>query len=94
MHAIDHALRPVLAALGVREVLEPVIASDAQIIEIDCGGYQLDAQTRWRIERSMRGLIERAMPQRSAAEANAACEADAVLARICAHHGDARAVIR
>jgi FMN reductase len=76
--ALDYALKPVLSALGARDILDAVYASDAQIPTMD-GRYEVDAEIGTRVDQSLRSVIERAAQYR--AEAEAARERDAVLAR-------------
>lgn len=76
--ALDYALKPVLSALGARDILDAVYASDTQIPTVD-GEYRVDADIDARVDGSLRGVIERAAQFR--AEAEAARERDAVLAR-------------
>jgi len=76
--ALDYALKPVLSALGARDILDAVYASDAQIPSVD-GRYEVDAEIGVRVEQSLRSVIERAAQYD--AEAEAARERDAVLAR-------------
>lgn len=78
--ALDYALKPVLSALGARDILDAVYASDAQITKDEAGRYHVSAEIGARVEQSLRGVIERAGEYR-AAEA-AAHERDAVLARL------------
>ncbi len=76
--ALDYALKPVLSALGARDILDAVYASDAQIPTVE-GRYEVDAEIGTRVDQSLRSVIERASQYR--AEAEAARERDAVLAR-------------
>lgn len=60
--AVDYALRPVLAALGAREILDTVFATDAQFDADDSGAWQPHAAVRERLERALAsgsGLIDR-----------------------------------
>jgi FMN reductase len=63
--ALDYGLRPVLHALGARQVLEAVFATDGQFAKHAALGYVPDAEVVARLERSLRPLLE-AMPQRPA----------------------------
>ncbi|ABM95104.1 NADPH-dependent FMN reductase [Methylibium petroleiphilum] len=56
--ALDYALKPVLSALGARDILDAVYASDAQIPSVD-GRYEVDAEIGVRVEQSLRSVIER-----------------------------------
>ena len=80
--ALDYALKPVLSALGARDILDAVYASDAQISRIvtEAGdAYAVSEEIADRIESSLRGLIERATEFN--AQAAAALESDALLHR-------------
>lgn len=57
--AIDYALRPLLAALGARHVLDGVFASDAQLQPHEAGGYLPDAALVERLDRAVQPLFER-----------------------------------
>lgn len=76
--ALDYALKPVLSALGARDILDAVYASDAQIPTVE-GRYEVDAEIGTRVDQSLRSVIERSSQYR--AETEAARERDAVLAR-------------
>lgn len=78
--AIDYALKPVLSALGARDILDAVYATDAQIPRIDGPGYRVDDDVSQRIEKSLHSVIERAKELR--AEEQAAQQRDDVLARL------------
>jgi len=60
--ALDYALKPVLSALGARDVLDGVFASDSQIPDLPGRGYVLDDAVRERLERVVGGLIQRLAP--------------------------------
>jgi len=80
--ALDYALKPVLSALGARDILDAVYASDAQISRIvtEAGdAYAVSEEIADRVENSLRGLIERAAELD--AHAAAALEGDALLHR-------------
>ena len=51
--AVDYALRPVLAALGAREILDTVYATDAQFEADERGGWRVDAAVRERLGRAL-----------------------------------------
>lgn len=53
--ALDYALRPVLAALGARHILDGVFATDAQLQPHDAG-YVPDDELVARIDRALQGL--------------------------------------
>lgn len=59
--AVDYALRPVLAALGAREILDTVFATDAQFERDDehgeAGGWRPDAAVRERLQRALAGTV-------------------------------------
>lgn len=60
--AVDYALRPVLAALGAREILDTVFATDAQFDADDSGAWRPQPAVRERLERALAsggGLIDR-----------------------------------
>lgn len=77
--ALDYALKPVLSALGAREILDPVFATDPQIPRHEQQGYLPSAEVQARVLRSLQSLVERAEDfQRLEA---AARERDALLAR-------------
>lgn len=57
--AIDYALKPVLSALGARDILDPVYATDAQIPKHPTLGYTPASELRERIDNALRSLIER-----------------------------------
>jgi FMN reductase len=80
--ALDYSLKPVLSALGARELLDAVYASDAQIERLpdeQGGGFHVDAAIVARVERSLQGVIDRAAELHD--EALAAAERDALLDR-------------
>lgn len=56
--ALDYALRPVLAALGARHILDGVFATDAQLTPHEAGGYVPDVALVQRLDRAIAGLIE------------------------------------
>jgi FMN reductase len=51
--AVDYALRPVLVALGAREILDTVFATDAQFDAAVEGGWRPDAVVRERLQRAL-----------------------------------------
>jgi FMN reductase len=91
--ALDYALKPVLSALGARDILDAVYASDAQVTRIvggagDAGdAFAVHEEISERIDRSLQGLVGRARAWR--AEAEAAEERDALLRRARHAAGDA-----
>lgn len=54
--AVDYALRPVLGALGARDILDTVFATDAQFEPADAGGWQPNAAVRERLARALGGV--------------------------------------
>jgi FMN reductase len=88
--ALDYALKPVLSALGARDILDAVYASDAQVTRIVGGAgdaFAVHEDISERIDRSLQGLVARARAWR--AEAEAAEERDALLQRARHAGGDA-----
>lgn len=77
--ALDYALKPVLSALGARDILDPVFATDPQIPKHDQQGYLPSAEVQERVQRSLQTLIERAEDFQR--QEDAARERDALLAR-------------
>jgi len=59
--AIDYALRPVLAALGARHVLDTVYVLDSQLVPHEQLRFVPDDATVQRLDRALQGLYE---PQR------------------------------
>ena len=58
--ALDYALKPVLSALGARDILDPVFATDAQIAKHDTLGYVPDDEIVRRVDAALQILIDRA----------------------------------
>jgi len=79
--AVGHALRPVLRALGARDILDTVVASDAEIVALESGAYRIGDPPRWRLEQSLRALLDTARSH-GAGRATAARATDALLARV------------
>ena len=78
--ALDYALKPVLSALGARDILDPVFATDAQIVRHDALGYAPTLEIVERVEVALQILIDRAEEfDRSEV---AARERDELLARL------------
>jgi FMN reductase len=86
--ALDYALKPVLSALGARDILDPVYATDPQIPRHPQQGYVPAAEVQERVQRSLQVLIGRADAYERQLEA--AQERDALLARA---RGDAAATL-
>ncbi len=81
--ALEYALKPVLAALGARDILDPVFASDAQIVKDASGAYHPLPDVAARIDTVVAPVIERAEEfERSEA---AARERDELIARLQPH---------
>jgi len=78
--ALDYALKPVLSALGARDILDPVFATDAQVTRHETLGYAPVPEVVGRIESALQGLIDRA--EEFARGEAAARERDALLARL------------
>lgn len=55
--ALDYALKPVLAALGARDILDGVYAIDAQLVPHESGGYVPDASLVERLDRALQPLV-------------------------------------
>jgi FMN reductase len=77
--ALDYALKPVLSALGARDILDPVFATDSQIPKHDAQGYLPSADVQERVQRSLQALIDQAEDFQR--QEDAARERDALLAR-------------
>ena len=58
--ALDYALKPVLSALGARDILDGVFATDAQLVSDGKGNYTADAALATRLERALAPLQTRA----------------------------------
>lgn len=56
--ALDYALKPVLSALGARDILDPIYATDAHLPRVD-GSYGLDAGIGRRLGEASQELHER-----------------------------------
>jgi FMN reductase len=82
--ALDYALKPVLSALGARDILDPVFATDPQIPKHETEGYQPSADVQERVRASLRTLIDRA--EEFQRQEDAVRERDALLSR--ARSGD------
>jgi len=77
--ALDYALKPVLSALGARDILDPVFATDTQIPRHETEGYRPSADVQQRVMGSLQTLIERA--EEFQRREDAALERDALLSR-------------
>ena len=78
--ALDYALKPVLSALGARDILDPVFATDAQITKHETLGYSPLPDVIERVESALQILIDRAEEFERSEEA--ARERDELLARL------------
>ena len=78
--ALDYALKPVLSALGARDILDPVFATDAQIPKHEELGYEASPEIVGRVEQVLQSLIDRA--EEFARSEEAERERDALLARL------------
>jgi len=54
--ALDYALKPVLSALGARDILDGVFATDAELLPQSDGGYRPAEALVGRIDRALQGL--------------------------------------
>jgi FMN reductase len=54
--ALDYALKPVLSALGARDILDGVFAIDAQLVPHEAGGYVPDDVLLERLDRALEPL--------------------------------------
>ena len=77
--ALDYALKPVLSALGARDILDPVFATDAQIGKHETLGYTPLPEVVERVDAALQILIDRAEEFERSEEA--ARERDELLAR-------------
>ena len=55
--ALDYALKPVLSALGARDILDGVFATDPQLVAHESGGYVPDAGLLARVDRALEPLL-------------------------------------
>jgi FMN reductase len=78
--ALEYALKPVLSALGARDILDPVFATDAQIAKHETLGYEPAAEVVERVDAALQILIDRA-DELERVE-TAARERDELLARV------------
>jgi FMN reductase len=58
--ALDYALKPVLSALGARDILDSVYAADSQIVPHTSPGFVASAELAQRLDISLEPLFERA----------------------------------
>jgi FMN reductase len=59
MLAMDYALKPVLSALGARDILDGLFATDRDLAPHDTLGFLPDTQVVARLDRSLQPLIDR-----------------------------------
>ncbi len=57
--ALDYALKPVLGALGARDILDGVFATDAQLAPLPGGGYAPDDALLARLDRALEPMAAR-----------------------------------
>ena len=69
--ALDYALKPVLAALGARDILDGVFATDHQLAAHESGGYVPDDALVERLDRALQPLISRQLLSRPEAQHHA-----------------------
>lgn len=62
--ALDYGLKPVLSALGARDILDGVYAVDSQMPRDAQGQYRADEALRQRLERALQPLLRRAAERR------------------------------
>jgi FMN reductase len=60
MLALDYALRPVLQSLGAAQILPGIYATDAQVVVLPEGGYQVQADIGARLDDAVSALITQA----------------------------------
>lgn len=86
--AVDYALKPVLSALGAREILDTVYATDAQLPRHDTLGYASIAEIDERLAR-VASHVQRRLPQAPqtpAAPSPAPCTATPFIKRAVPQH--------
>lgn len=55
--ALDYALKPVLSALGARNILDGVYATDSQLRALPAGGHEPDDVLLERLDRALQPLL-------------------------------------
>jgi len=55
--AVDYALKPVLSALGARNILDGVYATDSQLHALPAGGHEPDDALLERLDRALQPLL-------------------------------------
>ena len=78
--ALDYALKPVLSALGARDILDPVFATDPQIPKHEPEGYRLLPEVQERLGRTLQTVIAR--NDAFLRQEDAAREREALLSRL------------
>ncbi|KQW03106.1 NADPH-dependent FMN reductase [Rhizobacter sp. Root1221] len=78
--ALDYALKPVLSALGARDILDPVFATDPQIPKHDTEGYRLLPEVQERLGRTLQTVVAR--NDEFLRQEDAAREREALLSRL------------
>lgn len=63
MLALDYALRPVLQSLGAAHILPGIYATDAQVVLLPEGGYQVLPEIGARLDESVSTLIAEALKE-------------------------------
>ena len=61
MLALDYALRPVLQSLGAHHILPGIYATDAQVVLLSEGGYQIHADIDRRLDEAVDTLVAEAL---------------------------------
>ena len=82
--ALDYALKPVLSALGARDILDPVFATDPQIPKHETDGYRLGPEVQERLARTLQTVIAR--NEEFQRQEDAAREREALLQRLQSPH--------
>lgn len=67
--AVDYALKPVLSALGTRDILDTVYGIDVQLPKSSTGHYNSTQELDARLERAADNLFRRIAPQLEARQA-------------------------
>ena len=78
--ALDYALKPVLSALGARDILDPVFATDPQIPKHETEGYRVLPEVHERLGRTLQTVIAR--NEEFQRQEDAAREREALLTRL------------
>ena len=66
MLALDYALRPVLQALGAKQILSGIYATDAQVTHLPEGGGMLHPDVSSRVDVAVQTLLSEALQARDA----------------------------